>query len=90
MLSGSLGEIERMANSTESMRSAQEQLMRGIRGIASKLAGADLAEGWIVDLAANLSKLDRGIEALERAIARDEGRLQDQRQTTSAPESERN
>jgi hypothetical protein len=62
-----------MADSTETMRTAQEVLMQGIRHIASKLAKGDLRSGNITDMAEQLAKLNSGIEALEKAIARDGG-----------------
>jgi hypothetical protein len=63
-----------MADSNETMRTAQEVLMQGIRRIASQLAEGDLRSGSsIVQIAEDLAKLNSGIEALEQAVARDGG-----------------
>jgi hypothetical protein len=65
-----------MADQVETMRTAQEVLMKSMRRIAASVVDADASgkELSTPDAANNLAKLGAGIDALERAIERDEGK----------------
>ena len=60
-----------MADTIETMKNAREQLKRAMHKTASDLATADPRSGRIIEAADKFAKLNSGIEALDKAIARD-------------------